>query len=134
MLKGCIICNKDAPMDVAIPMVQETEMGNIVDVWTTPNSSVQVPMPLCPYHLIWASEGFIVFVDKGNNQGYASIPNSPKVKEMENATDEEIKKAIEDCKGKKEYSKGIRLAKTILKAREFERGMQEAQAKKETGK
>lgn len=134
MLKECIICKKDTPMDVAIPLVQETELGNIVDVYTTKNSSVQVTMPLCPYHLIWASEGFIFFVDTGNNKGYPYYPNMPKVKEMENTTDEQIKKAIEEYKGKKEYKEGIKLAKTILKAREFERGMQEAQAKREIGK
>jgi len=119
--KRCQICDKKAFTDgVSVPLVSQTESGKVIDIFSNKEQALNVMIPLCPYHFVWASRGFVAVVNEGKNKGSVIFPNHEKVQLMETYSDEELKKAIKEHEGLEDYSKSIVLTKAIIEGRAFE--------------
>ena len=116
----CPICDKVAFSKVSVPLVSATESGKVLDIFTNKEQSLNMIIPLCPYHFIWASEGFVAVLNEGKEKGKILIPGHEKDKIMESYSDDEIKQSIKEHEGLEDYSKGTKLAKAILSGRKFE--------------
>lgn len=119
---NCAICGKKCFMDgISVPLLAVTESGMLEDVYNTESSSSNIIVPLCPYHMVIAGEGFI------GSDGKSLIMN-PDIDKIGNLPTEWIKETIKNIKSDRSVPFKVRkyninLGETVLQAREFEEEM-----------
>jgi len=87
----CIICGKKCFSNgVGVTLYSISESGKIQDMNETKNSSMQVIIPLCAYHMVLTSEGVGLFTTQ---KAYIT---RAKTDYYESKSDEELKQIIKD--------------------------------------
>ena len=128
MKKKCCICKKEAFSDgVGITIYSVSESGKIQDMNATKNTSMQVLVPLCAYHLVLVNEDVVCFTT-GNKMLMRG-----KVEHYENKNKKELKQVIKNSlkqfkltrkkvENQKKMSE-LKIAIMIDNARNFQEGM-----------
>jgi hypothetical protein len=115
----CIICGKECFLaGISIPMVAVTESGQIEDAYTNKEQSQNIVIPLCPYHMVIAGEGFIC------SDGKSLIIN-PDIDTIGKLPTEFIQQTLKKIKVDRSVPNKIRkynvhVGETVLSARKFE--------------
>lgn len=130
--KYCVICGKENLFDgCSINLVSISESGQIVTPYETENSSMNVIMPLCMYHMILAQEGIIAVTTQ--NQ----FIQSKILTQLEPQLDKELRKLILKIgRGKKDKLSTAtkNVAKILIQARKIQSDMDKKSKEKKDAK
>jgi hypothetical protein len=128
--KGCFCCGEPVSFTATqIRMVTRSESGEILFSFDNDEESISMMLPLCDYHMVLASEGWLLYDDT-----IKMVVQSKLVTVVESKSDKDLR--LESARLRRMPKNDMNgmmkeIISSVLSARKFRDGMKE---KKELGK
>lgn len=118
----CSLCKRESLAQIGVPLTEPkiTESGKVIDTLNRKDVSMEVPIPLCTFHIPFLEDGLIYLEGKKLIfLGQLTLQNV----EKDNLNDKQVRLLIKKYKknppDNEDYSIGIQSLKSLLRARKL---------------